>query len=173
MAAVPAGTIQTMKAQTRPANTNSCGICSIKTGTTTLSHAGTLVTIGMTGVSNVCALLAPKLTGDYDLGHIKFAIVGCLRLANVAARGGEVAPRPEMPPPVRLRKSGNSICTRWDELPLTRRTTSPTAICGWISTNIWTCSRDNMPETICTPSSLQTCRIIVRIRSRNAPSRTL
>ena len=32
------------------------------------------------------------------------------------------------------------------------------------STNIWTCSRDKMPETIWTPSSLQTCRIIVRIR---------
>jgi hypothetical protein len=44
--------------------------------------------------------------------------------------------------------------------------------CGGISTNIWTCSRDNMPETIWTPSSLPTCRIIVRIRYRNAPSST-
>jgi hypothetical protein len=42
--------------------------------------------------------------------------------------------------------------------------------CGGISTHIWTCSRDNTPETIWTPSSLPTCRIIVRIRSRDAPS---
>jgi hypothetical protein len=28
------------------------------------------------------------------------------------------------------------------------------------------CARDNTPETIWTPSSLPTCRIIVRIRSR-------
>jgi hypothetical protein len=34
-------------------------------------------------------------------------------------------------------------------------------------------SRDKTPETIWTPSSLQTCRIIVRIRSRNATSCTL
>jgi hypothetical protein len=33
-----------------------------------LSGAGALVTIGMTGVSNV-ALLAPKLTGDCDFCH--------------------------------------------------------------------------------------------------------
>jgi hypothetical protein len=29
------------------------------------------------------------------------------------------------------------------------------------------------PETICTPSSLDTCRMMVRIRSRRVPSRTL
>jgi hypothetical protein len=33
--------------------------------------------------------------------------------------------------------------------------------------------RDKTPDTIWTPSSLHTCRIIVRIRSRNAPSSTL
>jgi hypothetical protein len=34
---------------------------------------------------------------------------------------------------------------------LTRRTKSLTAICGGISTNMWTCSLDKTPETICTP----------------------
>src|SRR2546430_3924656 len=43
---------------------------------------------------------------------------------------------------------------------------------GGISTNIWTCSRDKTPGTNWTPSSLPSCRIIVRIRSRNAPSST-
>jgi hypothetical protein len=38
----------------------------------TLSGVGTLATIGMTGVSNVCALFAPKLTGDCDLGYTQF-----------------------------------------------------------------------------------------------------
>src|SRR5580692_11793064 len=35
------------------------------------------------------------------------------------------------------------------------------------------CSLDKTPETICTPSSLDTCRMMVRIRSRRVPSRTL
>jgi hypothetical protein len=39
---------------------------------------------------------------------------------------------------------------------LTRRTKSLTAICGGISTNIWTCSRDKTPDTISMPSSLYT-----------------
>ena len=39
---------------------------------------------------------------------------------------------------------------------LTRRTKSLTAICGGISTNIWTCSRDKTPDTIWTPNSLCT-----------------
>jgi hypothetical protein len=45
-----------------------------------------------------------------------------------------------------LRKSGNSICTRCDARPLTRRTKSLTAICGGISTNIWTCARNKTPD---------------------------
>ena len=49
-------------------------------------------------------------------------------------------------PQVRLRKSENAICARCDERPLARRTKSLTALCGGISTNIWTCTRDKKPE---------------------------
>ena len=56
----------------------------------TLSGAGTLVTIGMTGVSNVCALLAPKLTGDCELDHTKFAIGG-FKMADYRERAKSVA----------------------------------------------------------------------------------
>jgi hypothetical protein len=56
----------------------------------TLSHVGTLVTIGMTGVPNVCAFLAPKLTGDCDADHTKFAIGG-FKVADYRERANSVA----------------------------------------------------------------------------------
>src|ERR1700730_5594832 len=55
--------------------------------------------------------------------------------------------RPECRPQVRLHKSGNSL-----------RTKSLSAICGGISPNIRTYSRDNTPETIFTPRSLHSRR---------------
>jgi hypothetical protein len=75
----------------------------------TLSHAGTLVTTGMAGVSNVCALLAPKLTGDCELGHTKFAIGRC-------AQTGIGSPRQ----PFRV-TIGSLICRSAPAVPFARK----------------------------------------------------
>src|SRR5438132_820948 len=92
---------------------------------------------------------------------------------DVAAGGAEVSSGPEVTAPISFAQFGKLHLDPTDERPLTRRTKSLTAMWGGISTNMWICSRDNTPETICTPSSLQTWRIIVRMRSRKAPSKTL
>jgi transposase-like protein len=58
---------------------------------------------------------------------------------------------------------------------LTRRTKSLTAICGGMDfhEHLDMFSRQNTGYDLDAQFSLHTCRIIVRIRSRNAPSSTL
>ena len=79
----------------------------------------------------------------------------------------------------------NVFPVRWENVKSGRNGCSPACRNEWrrgvcngrwsahAMASLWTCSRDKTPDTIWTPSSLHTCRIIVRIRSRNAPSSTL
>src|ERR1700730_15791930 len=66
----------------------------------------------------------------------------------------EKEPRAQKCRPPALAQFRKLLCTRCDE----RAHEVLSAICGEISTNIWTCSRDNTPETIFTPRSLHSRR---------------
>jgi hypothetical protein len=93
-------------------------------------------------------------------------------VCDLAAGSAEVAPRPEMATPVTFAKFWELHLNAMRRAPFdTSNDVADRDI--WYLDEQWTCSLDKTPETICTPSSLQTCRMMVRIRSRNVPSRTL
>src|ERR1700731_505927 len=94
-------------------------------------------------------------------------------VCDVAAGGAKVAPRPEMATPVTFAKFWELHLNAMRRAPFDTANEIADRDMRWYLDEHVDMLFGQKPETICSPSSLQTCRMMVRIRSRNVPSRTL
>src|SRR5438309_10789596 len=88
-------------------------------------------------------------------------------VCDVAAGSAEVAPRPEMATPVSFAKFWELHLNAMRRAPFDTSNDVADRDMRWYLDEHVDMPLDKTPETICTPSSLQTCRMMVRIRSRN------
>src|ERR1700730_16504087 len=94
-------------------------------------------------------------------------------VCDVSGGSAEVAPRPEIATPVTFAKFWKLHLNAMRRAPFGTANEVADRDMRWYLDEHVDMLFGQTPETICPPSSLQTCRMMVRIRSRNVPSRTL